>query len=465
VSTSSERRPLAGIGLAAVARPALARLPAIALLAFVVGLALHNLVMAELWELGLRGTALDVVAGWKDVFLLVALGLALAQTRRLPLETVADRLALAYAGIVVAYWLVPQSWLGGEATARGELLALRHHLIPVAAYALGRLIVATSRDRRRLVVVAAATAVAATVWGLVDIYLVPLQWWRESGVPGWYADQLGLTYEGLSGLPENWVYNTGDEDNPVRRLVTTFLSPLATAYVLVVVILVLAARRPTRWTVAAATVCYLGLLWTHTRAAYLALAGGFVLLAALKRSAWPAVAAAVTLVVSVGFVKAFPTIGPSTSYTSAELEYLRERGAKQPGVSEDPLAADESSVASHWRNLRDGVETVLRHPHGYGLGNAGVTAKRTGVELQAGESTYTELGVDAGLAGAAAFVAWCLALLAALRSSAGLAVAFAAVLALGLQSDVIGVHWLAYVLFAAAGAAVASSTARAGEHG
>ena len=37
------------------------RLPRYALYAFVVGLPLHNLVMAELWELGVRGVALDVV--------------------------------------------------------------------------------------------------------------------------------------------------------------------------------------------------------------------------------------------------------------------------------------------------------------------------------------------------------------------------------------------------------------------
>jgi hypothetical protein len=52
-------------------------------------------------------------------------------------------------------------------------------------------------------------------------------------VPGWFEEQLGLVYRGLSGLPENWVLNTGDEDNPIRRAVSTFLSPLATGYVLV----------------------------------------------------------------------------------------------------------------------------------------------------------------------------------------------------------------------------------------
>ncbi len=429
--------------------------PRVALVAFVVGLALHNLVMAELWDAGVRGNALDAVAAWKDVLLLAALGAALWGARSLPLSLAADRLALAFAGIVVVYWLLPQSWLGGEATARGQLFALRHDLLPIGAYFLGRLLVLSTREWRRVSLALVGTAFAITVWGLIDVYLVPLQWWRDSGVPGWYDEQLGLTYRGLSGLPENWVLNTGDEENPVRRLVSTFLSPLAAAYLLVVVLLYLVARRPTRWTVSAAGVAYVGLLWTHTRAAFLALAGGLVVLAAVQRRWLPVALAAVSLVVGVGFVKAFPHIGPSTSYTQEELDYLREQGQENPGVDTDPLGGGDASTASHLRNLRDGVEAVVRHPHGYGLGNAGVNASRTGVEPVAGESTYTEVGVDTGLAGMAVLVAWLLAVLAGLWArSAWMTAAWAAVLAIGVQTDVIGIHWIAYVVFALAGAAL-----------
>ena len=82
-------------------------------------------------------------------------------------------------------------------------------------------------------------------------------------------------------------------------------------------------------------------------------------------------------------------------------------------------------------------------------------AKRTGVDILAGESTYTELGVDAGVAGVAAFVLWSLAVLIGLwRREAWLAAAFATVLALGLQTDVIGIHWLAFTIWAAAGLAL-----------
>ena len=73
--------------------------------------------------------------------------------------------------------------------------------------------------------------------------------------------------------------------------------------------------------------------------------------------------------------------------------------------------------ASTCTSLRDGVKTVLKHPWGFGLGNSGVTAARTHVAIKAGESTYTELGVETGLLGGLVFVAWSLVALCAARSA------------------------------------------------
>ena len=471
--------------------------PRLALLVLLVALPFHNLAMSLLWQAGIRGTALDVVAAWKEVLLLAAVLVAVAastateerdrdsgrlqgsappvgrrSSRRNPLLWIpawrtrlvwADRLALAYAALVVAYWLVPQGWLGGEATARGELYALRHHLLPVGAHVLGRLLVLDRSAWRRLVVVVAGLAVALSVWGLVDVYAVPLQWWRDSGVPDWYDEQLGLEYDCLSGLPENWILNT-DEESPARRLVSTFLSPLATAYLLVVALLLLAAAQPRRWTVGLATVAFAGLLWTHTRAALLALPVGLAVLALLRRSGVTAGLAVGSLAVSIAFVALFPTIGPTTTYTAGELACLRENASKEGATTDDPFSADESSTASHLRALRDGIETIAKHPWGYGLGNAGVSASRTGVDLKAGESTYTELGVDTGLLGLAAFVGWLVALgLALRRRSPWLAASLAALAVLGLQTDVIGIHWLSVAVFALSGAALRAARGHGGE--
>lgn len=432
------------------------RIPRVALIVLVVGLALHNLVLATLHGAGLSGVALDVVASWKDVLLLVAIGAALAAARSLPDLRWADRLALAYAVIVVGYLLVPQGWLGGDATTRGELLALRHHLLPVAGYVLGRLLTLETRWWRRTEVAVVATAAAVAAVGLVEVFLVPLQWWRESGVPGWFSEQLGLAYRCLSGLPENWILNTGDEDAPLRRLVGPFLSPLATAYLLVVALLLLAAIRRRPWSVAVGAVVFVGLLFTHTRAGFLALTGGLVVLALVRRDWRPAALAVASLGASVAFVAVFPSIGPTTTYTPAELSCLRENAAAVGGAGrEDSLTGDDASTRSHLRNLRDGVRAVVRHPQGYGLGNAGVSASRTGIEPKAGESTYTEIGIDTGVLGLAALVAWLVALLVALRDrSAWLTASVAAVMAIGLQTDVLGVPWIAVVVFALAGAAL-----------
>jgi O-antigen ligase/polysaccharide polymerase Wzy-like membrane protein len=430
------------------------RVARVALVVLVVGLALHNLAMALLWQAGLRGGALDVAAAWKEAVLVVAFVAAVAAVGSMPRLLWADRLALAYGGLVVLYWVVPQSWLDGGATPKGELYALRHHLLPLGAYALGRLVTLDRTWWRRIGLTIVGVGCGLAAWGLVDVYLVPLQSWRDSGVPDWFHDQLGLTYRCLSYLPENWILNT-DEESPVRRLVSTFLSPLATAYTLVVTCLLLAAARPRRWTVAAAALAYAGLLWTHTRAAFIALPAGLLVLAALRRSPPLAGLAAGSVVASVVFVALFPTIGPQTSYTASELLCLRENAAVEGEASDDPLSSDESSTSSHLTALRDGIRTVARHPWGYGLGNSGVSASRTGVEVKAGESSYTELGVDAGVLGLAALVGWLVALAVALRArSAWLAASVAAVAVLGLQTDVIGIHWLSVVVFALAGSAL-----------
>ena len=300
-----------------------------------------------------------------------------------------------------------------------------------------------------------SSRVASPLIGLLDLAFVSLQAWRDSGVPGWYREQLGLDYEGLSGLPENWVYNTGDEENPIRRLVSTFLSPLASAYAFVVALIFVLSRPFRWWWGLLALLLYVGLLYTHTRAAVAALAMGLVVLALAQRRLAPAVLAVAAVAIAAAFFVAYPQIGPSTSYTDEELEFLRENAAKEPGASTDPFSPGESSLASHWRNLRDGIEAVAEHPQGYGLGNAGVVAKRTGVEIKAGESTFVELGTDAGVAGLVAFVLWSLAvLLGLLRREAWVGAAFAAVLLLGLQTDVIGVHWIAVVVWALAGLAL-----------
>jgi O-antigen ligase len=276
---------------------------------------------------------------------------------------------------------------------------------------------------------------------------VPLGWWRQSA--GWFEHQLGLSYNGLSGLPENFVFNEG-HGVIYRRLTSTFLSPLATGYLLVVALLFVPFRSR-RWAPPLALLLYAALLFTHTRAALLALFLALLVLAALRRRVFPLALAAVVAVTGFAFVKGYDHFAPRAHFTKSELKIQQDNAKRHPETSNDPISANESSASEHFSSFRAGARTALHHPWGFGLGNAGVTAARTHVKVEAGESTYTELAVETGILGGAIFVAWSLAILMRLRRVPWLAAAFAAMLFVGLQTDVIGIPWIAVVVWTLAG--------------
>jgi hypothetical protein len=440
------------------------RRPAVALTSLVVALPLHNIVMSLLYGGGVRGGALDAIQAWKEILLAAAV-LAVAaravRERRLPFNpSWIDGLALVFAALVVIYALIPQSALGGQAGAKAILYGLRHDLVPVAAYFLGR---SVRLDIRQLRWTIAAAAAAVAAWGLIEVYAVPIEWWRHSGAVGYFRRELGYDYHGPAGLPENFAFNTSG--GLFRRLVSTFVSPLATAYMLVVALLVLATTRRRRsLAFALAIVSAAGLLWTFSRSSIVALAIGLAVLAAARRRWWPLPVAAVVVAAGFGFAAIYHSIAPRTHWFPSDRPY-QEAQAKAKGPLpkgsglNGTVSLGEPSIRSHLDSLKDGVRTVVEHPQGYGLGNAGTIAQRFHVSLKAGESNYTEIGVETGLAGALAFIVWSLALLAGLvrgawtgdRAAAAIAAALAAVLALAVQSDVVGVPWLAYCVWWLAG--------------
>jgi O-Antigen ligase len=459
--------------VAAVAVALVWRRPVLALYAFVVGLALHNAVMAGLFRAGVEGAALTAIQGWKELLLATALGRVAfdaLRARALPFRLApVDAVALAFAVVVVAYALFPQDVLGGKADAHGILLGLRHALLPVAAYALGRSLALGADDLRRLGWTILGTAAAVAAVGLVEEYTVSVESWREARVPEYFREELGFDYLGPGGMPENFAFNS--DEGLFRRLISTFLSPLASAFLFAVALLLAAAggplaRRP-RVAVPLAALAAAGLLFTLSRSALLALAGGLVVVALARRRLWPAAAALATLAAGVAFAFVFPDVAPTTHYFPEEEKRLEEIAREKGDIPRGDTFVDpsEPSIKSHLDSLRDGIRIVARHPQGYGLGNAGAIAQREGERPITGESNYTELGVETGLAGLLLYLAWNLLLLAGLFraarraeqptvrwAAAGLAGVLACVLALGVQTDAFGVPWLAYCVWWLSGA-------------
>jgi hypothetical protein len=297
-------------------------------------------------------------------------------------------------------------------------------------------------------------------FGLVEEYTTSVGWWHRSGAVGYFRHQLGFDYHGPGGMPENFAFNTG-HNHLFRRLISTFVSPLGAAYMFVVALLAAPMRR---LALPFAALVFAGLLFTISRSALTGLVAGLLVLALARREWWPLAAAVVVIGAGIGFDRAYQHLAPTTHFLPAELKEQEQNAKRHPHAKPQLLNFNEPSWRSHLSSLRHGLSTVVHHPQGYGLGNAGATAERFGVNLKAGESNYTEIGVETGLLGMIAFVTWNLVLLAglvrrawseapgALRDgAAGIAAALAAILLIAVQTDAYGIPWLAYVLWWLAG--------------
>lgn len=452
------------------------RRPIVALYAFVVGLAVHNAVFMLLFAAGAEGWQLTVAQAWKEILLAVALARVArdaVRARELPFTPGwIDALALAFAGIVVLYALVPQDVLDGAAGTKAELYALRHDVLPVAAFFVGRAVVPGREELRRIVYLVLGVAAVVAAIGIVEVYAVSLSAWRTLGAADYFRDQLDFaSYTGPAGLPENWVLNSSE--GVFRRLVSTLLSPLGSAYLFVTALLLATAFPPRRrrWLFAAVlVVVFVGLLLSFTRSGILALAGGLVVLALARRRLLPLAAAAGVLAVGLGFAALFPTVAPETAFFPEDIPIQEaiaaEKGGLEPGNPLEVGLRDPSSE-SHLSELRRGAESLGHHLQGYGLGNSGQAAERFGVASRAGESAFLELGADTGLAGLALWVSFSAGLLIVLllrawrlplpddrRFVAATCAACAALFAIALISDVWGNPWNTYVLWWLAGSAL-----------
>src|SRR5207248_1268118 len=158
-------------------------------------------------------------------------------------------------------------------------------------------------------------------------------------------------YHGTGGLPENFIYNVGLDKPFLRRLVSTFLSPLASGYLFVVALLLAAAALRRRAAAPLALVTAAGLLWTFSRSSLVALAVGLVVLAAVRRWRAALAGALVVVVVAVGWAHLFPKIAPTGRFTQTDLRQQHRTAKKAPAAGFGATSANEPSLREHWVSL------------------------------------------------------------------------------------------------------------------
>ncbi len=381
------RRPFLGLGL------------------LVGGMAFHNFVVMGLLRLGTPLLVVRAVQAWKEVLLVVLVAIAVAalyRARHAPpwgrlIPT--DLIAIAFALVCVVYFLIPPSLLGGDAGLAQRLVGLRTLILIPLLYFIGRAINAGD-DRDRLVVVQICIAAGAvvTLFGLVELFFVPTRAWLDWGV-NQYTSFLGFKYGGPKGLPENF-FITMPDGTYVRRMVSTYVSPLGIAYTgLILAPLGLAAmdRRVSQRTAVVIAVgvslVLLGVALSITRLALISVAAETIVLGFLLRRVW--IAALAPLLIVAG-IAAFL---PSASITP------RVDGDLQPVTSTHAPAwapGADSSTQEHSGSLTSDWAVDVQHPLGLGTGGS---TKRYGKLAGTGESAILGMFGDLGVVGGGLYLA------------------------------------------------------------
>jgi len=383
------------------------RHPFVGLGLLVAGMAFHSYLLMVLLAFGTPTVLIRAVQGWKELLIVLLTAIALLAMWRerhegkLPKLTATDWVAMAFALLTIVYFLVPSSVLHSTANFTQRLVGFRIAFLIPLMYFLGRRIGPAS-DREQLVVVwlcVGAGAVVA-VLGLIELWFVPTRVWLDWGVNR-YTSLLGFTYHGPGGLPENF-FVTLPDGTLLRRMVSTYISPLGIAYTGILlfplgVALIdhHAADRRARWLASIAlALVTVSVLLSVTRLALLAIVGESALLALLLRRRW--LIAIVPIVIAGTVVVSFPyaSMGPAVDRNLVEV--------KRSGWQWIISGSDTSSNQEHYAYLVRDLKIDFEHPLGLGTGASTV---RFGQLVGTGESAVLGMFGDLGVIGGVVYVA------------------------------------------------------------
>ena len=353
------------------------------------------------------------------VALLVLYGLA-ATWRSIKLRWF-DKVAIAFLFLIAIYSTVP--WLlGSHLSFNSVAAAAREFSMPVECYALGRLAYLAGADLKFIFKAFVATSAAVAAIAVAEYFLLPIKFWSSTldlvtfeRVVQQIKDAHSLRSISLLGD-----YGAGHRIYP--RAIATFTHPVGTGEYFVLP-LGLAAAAWFSGLAGGRRLITAGLVG-------LTLLFGMAEIVTISRGHWVAAAiviavaglvfhrvrlAFVCLVIAGSFVMVVPPF--SYSITSA-------------------LNRTDSSALGHIEAIGRDVQTSIQHVLGVGLGSADQiiltgsdksgTSKTSGTSGTAdaetsatlGENLYLSTLLSTGPLGAAAFIAWSLALVALLLRSA-----------------------------------------------
>jgi hypothetical protein len=383
------------------------RHPFIGLGLLVAGMAFHSFVLMVLLRLGTPYLLVRAFQGWKEILIALLTVILLTRIWRnrssgnagalLP----TDWVALAFAVLVIIYFLLPESILHSGTSFGQRLVGFRvAALIPLIYFVGRRLEPADDSELGTVLRLCVGAGAIVTLFGLFELFFVPTRTWLDWGV-NLYTQILGFSYNGPGDLPPNF-FVTLPDGTLLRRMVSTYISPLGIAYTALLlfplgVVLVERQRAGSRakWlAIAALTLVAIGLMFAVTRLAMVALIGEAALLFLLLQRAWIAALVPVLIIASVLMLYPYASLGPAVNRNLVEVN----RSHWQLAIS-----GNDSSTQEHYSFLVTDLKFDLKHPLGLGTG---ASVARYGQLVGTGESAVLGMFGDLGILGGALYVAF-----------------------------------------------------------
>jgi hypothetical protein len=416
--------------------------PELGLPLLVAGIAIHNAALMLLLAAHVPDVLVRCIQLWKEALLgLLALKLVLGLARsgfRPTLSTAVsswrsqslavrllDSGMALFAVMLIVYTVIPIAARDSQASLTQRLLELRVlELLPLL-YLYGRVWPPISLRLGLAIVIGVAAVV--TVLGILELFFIPTKSWLDMGILR-FDSWLGNSARGPLGLPENFFQGTSA--GLLRRMVSTYLSPLGIAYTGILVIpaaFVVAASpgRRKRYAWLALALVLLGMSFSLTRLALLCIVVEAIVLVALRVHRSGAVAAGAIVAATVFGLLVYPSFGPIVSVDLADVRPPMGQqmlstishfgsggggGAQQVNTTTDVVtglatgltSGDDTSIQAHVDSVVAGLRFVTEHPLGVGLGTS---VPRFGSASSPGESALFEVGADIGLLGLLLFSA------------------------------------------------------------
>ena len=383
------RRPFVGLGL------------------LVAGFAFHSFLLMVLLRLGTPAVLVRAFQGWKEILIAALTVIVLMRiwrelrTGRSGLLLFTDWIAIGLAVITIVYFLLPESILHSGTNFAQRLVGFRViALIPLIYFLARRLEPAGEADLQTVLWLAMGAGAIVSLFGVFELFFVPTRTWIDWGV-NQYTQILGFKYNGPGGMPPNF-FVTLPDGTLLRRVVSTYISPLGVAYtglllfpLGVVLIDRQRARSSAKWlAIAALTLVLIGVMFAVTRLALFALVGEAGLMWLLLRRGWIAALVPVLVVASVLMLYPYASLGPAVDRNLNEVKRTQWQWA---------ISGNDSSAQEHYGFLIADLKFDLQHP--FGLGTGASTA-RYGQLVGTGESAVLGMFGDLGIIGGLLYVAF-----------------------------------------------------------